>query len=401
MLVCAVIGEPISTSAWLCPYDPADALARIPTSYNCSWIIPPAEETPRALSVHIYRPNTQRYDTVAHLCKVVVQSVTYSVNFFGARYQNSSETHAVVPLESCKLMIQHHKCEHGTLIQSDDFWATSNPLVIQWPTAPLGCCSERTVTVSNCFLVRTVVHMRHGAPFPDSPVGNLAQCTYESGNCVLQDGSVLVWTPSKQESCRFTPIMKMKGRQLGDIWISDSKEFALSWRETSDRVVDCGARLILSDQGYAVAPAIRRPRSTDIDAGIVTSNQLAAQLLAVEGSVGSAVSSLFHHALSALCDRTNLLAFALHTSLAANPTLTLRNLLGRNDIAASSLGSNLVQIHRCMAIPANNFKLIPFNGTCFSKPMVRIVPPSANWSKIINGKNCGLLYQQITFRIFV
>ncbi|XGW04403.1 hypothetical protein V3C99_015519 [Haemonchus contortus] len=62
---------------------------------------------------------------------------------------------------------------------------------------------ERNVAVSNCYLIPTVVHMRHGATSPDSLVGNLAQCTYES---------------------------------------------------------DCGARLIVSDQGYAVAPVIRRPR---------------------------------------------------------------------------------------------------------------------------------------------
>ncbi|XGW33695.1 hypothetical protein V3C99_017819 [Haemonchus contortus] len=52
-------------------------------------------------------------------------------------------------------------------------------------------------------------------------------------------------------------------------------------------VLDCGARLIVSEQGYAVAPVIRRPRSTDVDTGVVTSNQLAAQLLGVESSVSS------------------------------------------------------------------------------------------------------------------
>nr|CDJ93644.1 unnamed protein product [Haemonchus contortus] len=33
-------------------------------------------------------------------------------------------------------------------------------------------------------------------------------------------------------------------------------------------VLDCGARLIVSEQGYAVAPVIRRPRSTDVDTGV-------------------------------------------------------------------------------------------------------------------------------------
>uniref|UniRef100_A0A7I4XW16 Peptidase A2 domain-containing protein n=1 Tax=Haemonchus contortus TaxID=6289 RepID=A0A7I4XW16_HAECO len=221
--------------------------------------------------------------------------------------------------------------------------------------------------------------MRHGAPSPDSPVGNLDKCSYETGNCILRDGSILLWTPNKLESCRFTPVMRMKGRQLGEVWISDSKEFALSWRDSSEQLQDCGVSLIVTDQGYAIAPITRTARFVPLAAvGLVTSNQLSAQLLAVEGTVTSAVSSLFHHALSSLCDRTNLLAFALHTSLAADPTLTLRKLLGRSDIAASSLSDDLVQVHRCMAIPPRNFELIPFNGTCFTKPLVRINPPSGS-----------------------
>ncbi|KAK6060468.1 hypothetical protein COOONC_01870 [Cooperia oncophora] len=209
-------------------------------------------------------------------------------------------------------------------------------------------------------MINEVVHMRHGSHYPDSPVGNLAQCAYESGNCVLKDGSILLWTPNKEEACRFTPVMKMAvGWERS---ISDSKEFALSWRDSSDRIQDCGAQLILSDQGYAIAPVTRLPRSASADAGIITSNQLSAQLLALEGSVASGVSALFHHSLSALCDRTNLLAFALHTSLATSPTLTVRNLLAREDISATFLGNDLVQLHRCMMIPSRHFQLLPFNG---------------------------------------
>uniref|UniRef100_A0A7I4Z3G4 Transposase n=1 Tax=Haemonchus contortus TaxID=6289 RepID=A0A7I4Z3G4_HAECO len=55
--------------------------------------------------------------------------------------------------------------------------------------------------------------------------------------------------------------MKMKGRQLGEIRIRDSKEFALSWRESSDRVLDCGARLIVSNQGSSYPPADRNIRA--------------------------------------------------------------------------------------------------------------------------------------------
>ncbi|KAL6730194.1 hypothetical protein Aduo_001185 [Ancylostoma duodenale] len=267
-------------------------------------------------------------------------------------------------------MMQHHKCEHGTMIENGGSWATTNELMFDWPSAPFGCCTEQQVSVSNCYLISTIVHMRHGSEFPDSPAGDLHQCTYNAGSCTLLDGSMLVWTPSQEEPCQYVLVTKMKGHRLSDIWISDSKEFALSWRDNSDRVHDCGKDLVVSDQGYALMPVYRLPRSTDAKVGLVTSNQLAAQLLAVEDSVEMAVSALFRHALSALCDRTNLLALSLHASLAANPTLTVRRLLDRRNLAASNLGNDLIQIHRCKVIPPKHYRVVPFNGTCYSMPQV-------------------------------
>ncbi|KAK6034607.1 hypothetical protein COOONC_27889 [Cooperia oncophora] len=189
--------------------------------------------------------------------------------------------------------------------------------------------------------------MCNGSHYPDSQAGNLAQCVYESGNSVLKDDSILLWTPNKEEACRFIPVMKMEGRR-------DSKEFALSLR-ASDRIQGCGAQLILSDQGYAIAPVTLSP--------FYECGRRRAWSL-------STVSPF----LFALCDRTSLLAFALHTSLATSPALTVRNLLAREDISATFLGNNLVQLHRYMMIPSRNFQLVPFNGTCFTKPPIKSLP---------------------------
>ncbi|KAL6739426.1 hypothetical protein Aduo_012885 [Ancylostoma duodenale] len=358
--------------AWLCPRDPSDVVARIPISYNCSRIIPRVDVSPKVMSVHIFRPNTQRYDTPAYLCMIVTHSVTYSVNFFGARTEKHSEKYEVVSLESCKRMVQHHKCDHGSMIAVEDTWVTSNEPQFEWPSAPFGCCVEHRLSVSNCYLISTVVHMRHGSKYPDSPAGDLRQCTYPSGSCTMRDGSMLTWAPHKDEACQYIPVTKMKGHLLGDIWVSDSKEFALSWHDNSDRIRDCGNELIITDQGYALMTMHRFPRAVDPAVGIITSNQLAAQLLAVEDTVQMAVSALSRHALSALCDRTNPLALSLHTSLAANPTFTIRNLLDRHDLAASHLGNDLVQVHRCMPIPPKNYRLLASNGTCFGKPKVEL-----------------------------
>ncbi|KHJ97537.1 hypothetical protein OESDEN_02472 [Oesophagostomum dentatum] len=345
LLVCSMVlstflpCSSLSSSAWLCPREPSDVIARIPLSYNCSRLIPRVNATPIPLAVHIFRPNTQRYDTPAYLCRIITRSVEYYVNFFGARTESHTETYQIVSVEACKLMHLHHKCTHGTLDPHGDSFSTANQLAFDWPSAPFGCCVTRSVSVTNCYLISTVIHTRHGSKFPDSAIGDLHQCQYSSGSCTLPDGSALIWTPNQEETCQFIPIAKMRGHQLGEVWISDSKEFALSWHDSNERLNDCGRQLIVSDQGYAIMTVQRFPRSSLPRVGMVTSNQLAAQLLAVEDTVQVAVSALFHHALSALCDRTNLLALSLHSALASNPTYTLRNLLNRHDIAASYLGN--------------------------------------------------------------
>uniref|UniRef100_A0A7I5EEB6 Transcriptional regulator n=1 Tax=Haemonchus contortus TaxID=6289 RepID=A0A7I5EEB6_HAECO len=134
----------------------------------------------------------------------------------------------------------------------------------------------------------------------------------------------------------------MLGHLLENIWVSADKEFALSWNNRSSVVTDCGRQLTITDQGYAVEVSRRQPRSTPA-VGVVTSNQLAAQLLAVEGATYSSMSAVFRNAWQAICDRTNTLSIALHNALSAQPTTTMRTLLGREDIIATYLGGGYVQ----------------------------------------------------------
>uniref|UniRef100_A0A0N4W0S0 CCHC-type domain-containing protein n=1 Tax=Haemonchus placei TaxID=6290 RepID=A0A0N4W0S0_HAEPC len=132
---------------------------------------------------------------------------------------------------------------------------------------------------------------------------------------------------------RVCPTPRANRRQPGDIWISDSREFALSWTDSSVRVKDCGADLTVSDQ--------------------------------------------------ALCDRTNLLAFALHTSLAIDPTLTVRNLLDRDDIAATFLGNDLLQIHHCMSSTIRQEAATPLTSSLlflrYSPRRVLVIATISDW----------------------
>ncbi|VDL81906.1 unnamed protein product [Nippostrongylus brasiliensis] len=340
VLLCAplVYSQPV----WLCPTNPQDPFLQIPLPFNCSQLVPRVTSPPQNTSIHLYRPNTKTYNSPAVLCKIVDSSVTYSVNFFGARSEAHSESYRTVTIEHCRQMQQHARCEYGSLVRSGSVSKTSHTLDFTWPSAPFGCCTEYTLTVTNCFLISTMVHGRHGSSSPDSPVGDTRHCVYKDGSCVLRDGSVLLWSPDTEEACQFVFLSKLKGQQLDNVWLSSSGEFALSWSASSPTVVDCGHSLIISDQGYALSVIQRSPRAAPAAAavGIVTSNQLAAQLLAVED--------------------------AAQTASMVEPTYVARRLVRRDDIAASYHGGGVIQLHRCVRIPPANYRLQPFNGEVIS-----------------------------------
>uniref|UniRef100_A0A183G9U9 Integrase_H2C2 domain-containing protein n=1 Tax=Heligmosomoides polygyrus TaxID=6339 RepID=A0A183G9U9_HELPZ len=108
----------------------------------------------------------------------------------------------------------------------------------------------------------------------------MQHCVCTDGVCTLSDGSVLVWTPAKEENCAFIPVGKMKGLLLGTVWINDSNEFALSWREDSPTIYDCDSELTISDQGNNVLTALP-PRTIDYGERVLMVKDEAINILSV------------------------------------------------------------------------------------------------------------------------
>lgn len=84
------------------------------------------------------------------------------------------------------------------------------------------------------------------------PAGDMLSCSYTEGNCHLKDDSVLIWEPDVAQNCRFIKVRRWKGHLFGNVWLTKSKKFALSFSENHIKNNDYGRELIVIDQEYTV-----------------------------------------------------------------------------------------------------------------------------------------------------
>ncbi|KIH61298.1 integrase core domain protein [Ancylostoma duodenale] len=213
MIVLALLGLSSATTppAMICSKSAASNYWKIPSQANCSRILPPWTSRTKTVKLNVFRPNTVRYKSSATVCRIVSQKVRYSVNFFGARNQNSVSTEKTVTPEECKQMINHRTCTYGDLVTVGTVMKTQNSVEIDWPSAPFQCCSDYEIVISNCVTFETTVYAYHGSAQIESPVGSLPGCRYEDGACTMKSGAAVIWKPVAEESCQFIFVSTMEG----------------------------------------------------------------------------------------------------------------------------------------------------------------------------------------------
>uniref|UniRef100_A0A183FHX6 Triplex capsid protein 2 n=1 Tax=Heligmosomoides polygyrus TaxID=6339 RepID=A0A183FHX6_HELPZ len=256
------------------------------------------------------------------------------------------------------LMSRLKRCVHGDITFSGGIWRTS--LVFDFPSAPFCYCIEHSLQVTNRFLYNSTVHAFHGSSSVASQVGDISSCRYKDEACILEDDSALVWSYDHEEECGYILVSKMRGYSMGNLF----KGIRLVVVPESTTVLDCAKELIITDQGYAITHP-RRARQALGSVGLVTTNQLSSQLLAVEGAVQTSLNLLFTQAIQALCDRTNALALSVQAALRVDATRTMRSFLNRNDIMATHLGGSTLRVFAPASV-----RFLAFNDTCFTLPQI-------------------------------
>uniref|UniRef100_A0A8R1ID33 Uncharacterized protein n=1 Tax=Caenorhabditis japonica TaxID=281687 RepID=A0A8R1ID33_CAEJA len=119
----------------------------------------------------------------------------------------------------------------------------------------------------------------------------MTNCKFSEKECPPKEGAAFIWTPQPKKECRYVFYKTLNGFQTGKYWLSDDQQIGLSFEASRKSQLDCGRKIVTTDQGFGVMKPSRSKRGAD-DAGkfpvmtnFVTSNQLASQLLALEEAV--------------------------------------------------------------------------------------------------------------------
>ncbi|EFO89563.1 hypothetical protein CRE_22626 [Caenorhabditis remanei] len=376
----SLMGSASALEPLVCMHYAPESYVQVPSPLDCT-IANTMTTTARAtpLELAIFRDNTINYRTNGTLCKVVKQVTTFSVNIFGARFQESSSKQLPVSTEACANMVKFQECEFGELHHRAGIFKTENAHIINWPSAFNIFAGTQVVETTNCFMMPTSVYSRFGSETPSSPAGSLVGCRFSDGSCTTRGGATFIWTPTQDQQCRFVFWKKLRGVQSGRIWLSEDKEFALSFLPNNSRIADCGRKIVVTDQGYGIVLPSRTKRQAEglnELTNFVTSNQLAAQLLANEEAVLESASKLVKFGYKNLCHASNSQRAMVLSAVVSNPTMAARKLTGKDQIKAKFLGEGFLAIKTCSVIPKGSFEFISFKETCYSKPSVRVTTPA-------------------------
>uniref|UniRef100_A0A8R1DY22 Uncharacterized protein n=1 Tax=Caenorhabditis japonica TaxID=281687 RepID=A0A8R1DY22_CAEJA len=161
-----------------------------------------------------------------------------------------------------------------------------------------------------------------------------------------------------------------------------------TYTDSSSRTLNCGVKLIVTDQGYGVSLSERTKRSTEntankewsVDGKVnyVTSNQLAAQLLALENAVLDSSASWFARNFLDWCHNLNSLTASTMAAAASNPTLAARQMLRKENVHARFVSKGYLAVQTCSALAPDSYRFVAFKNLCYSKPAIEVVLPEGN-----------------------
>ena len=212
----------------------------------------------------------------------------------------------------------------------------------------------------------------------------MSHCKVEDSSCELDDGTRIVWEANRyvdKRKCEFVHFARWNGTVvvIGDhlTWSAESSEFTITFPldKSPGMVEDCGRHLALTDQKFAVQridfdnmmtqeaeAKHRRARRSNPFTGDIHSNQLAAQLTALELENRKTLAKSIVDLNKKLCE-----GFDPSLLLSLPPTLLARKIMRNKFVHGDWVSSEVLQIRKCTAIPEANITFRTVSSDCFEQ----------------------------------
>ena len=333
---------------------------------------------PQDMEVQLYKRNFVEWKSPAYHCQKFRSQASTILSFFtDSKSINKSRTSLPVSAQECLTMARTKLCSSGNLAGHSGVYATSNKLTYSYHW----CCKYHHFETTNCLLTETNVYKKFKSGV-QSPVGDISLCNYNDGMCTLSDGSVLVWSPSKNASCEYIPWVKLNGQYHDDYFISDDNNLALSFKSKSlTSVTTCsGTTAYQSDQGLVVEFKTDISNTT-LEASIESQHSLPNNTVQLLGQKGAVISGAINSMIqAAYLDLTKLIMQSFRKSISyscnalveyleiikgliqAHPTVTLRYILETPNIYARA-GNGVLEVFSCSQLSPGSYTLLPMNDS--------------------------------------
>jgi hypothetical protein len=336
----------------ICQTERQATLWRIP-EVKCNFEPFKYDTVPTPLTIDLYSPNVAEFETEAHVCRKVKKKVRIYSTITGAPLAQPVEPENIpISVHDCVRMHERKACDQGILTNDSGLWHTGKELDIKWGWPIFDSFRTRHGDSVNCFAFDSMISTRFGMDEIQSALEGAEQCKYRDGNCTLSDGTVLFWTPSKSQTCRFTYRETLEGNYGDDRWIGD--ELALKFSNQSE-TEDCGKKLLVSEQGMAAIFSSKQSRFRRTLDGNVKASQLAAQLSYLDYDISHVLTTALNHLTSSLCKQLSEIRYWTLASLMSNPTTLVRNIFNNTLLVAKQLTPNVVSVWPCVPLESGTY----------------------------------------------
>ena len=358
----------------ICPTTSPGQLFTLPAVMNCDKAADNFEGQPSKATFDLYRRNIIKYEVAGWHCRGMVQTIKLLTYFFGDEHlEKRSTKELMVTANECRDMVSTRRSKAGTLEkQTSGALITTNRLIYKTPSWGLPeCCKWHEYTATNYFAIPVKIYKQHDSNGFQCTGTDVTTCpNYFANECQVGQ-TALVWEANMEAKCKYIFYKTLSGRTLQKSWISDDGQLALTYTENHTEK-DCGKKFHISDQSilFIIRYSENGPNRGDIsrarrqtDVGVVTSDELAAELQALYYRLREEQQYSYRHLLKTTCESLQTNAALLRTVAVTRPTEAVRAILN-NSLLYSRSGDSMIEVWGCFPILKDAYQLLAQPKDC-------------------------------------